>query len=474
MNSIVTDHINRITEEFFISEPIPGLAVGVVYNNEIIYAKGFGVKNIDTKEPVNENSLFHMASVSKLFVGTAIMQLVEQGKVALDSSIVEYLPYFKMNDSRYKDITVRQILSHTSGMPDEEDYQWDKPKYGEDALEIYVRSIKDRELLWEPGKGFAYSNIGFEILGDIIAKVTKSPFEKYIKDNILDVLNMKESNFLKPVVSQELLASPHILDIQNGYGARLSEIFPYNRAHGPSSTLCSNVVEMCSFAIANINKGKLGNAKILDADTYSELWKEHTATDWGGFRENVGLTWFLGDYKGNRVMSHSGMDTGFRSNFIILPEKEIAIIIMTNSDYIGLNIICTSILDVLLGDKADNVKKSLAHRLAKLLFEKDVEKALEEYNNIREKSINDYLVLEGEFNFIAYELLERKRIKEAIEMIKMSVNIFPESSNLYDSLGKMYLLNGNKELALEHYKKSIELNPDNVDGKRAIDSIING
>jgi len=105
-------------------------------------------------------------------------------------------------------------------MPDEEDYEWNKPQYNEDALERYVRSISGRELMWKPGEKFAYSNIAYEILGNVIEKVSGMSFEKYMKENILNVVQMKESNFFKPLVSKELLTSPHVLDIKNGYGAK--------------------------------------------------------------------------------------------------------------------------------------------------------------------------------------------------------------------------------------------------------------
>ena len=140
-NKIIRN-LDGIINEYVEKEIIPGLAVGVVYDNEILYTKGFGVKNVDTKEPVDENSLFHMASVSKTFVATGIMQLVEKGKIKLDSHLTEYLPYFQLKDDRYKNITIRQLLSHMSGMPDVDDYGWDKPKYDEDALEKYVKVLK--------------------------------------------------------------------------------------------------------------------------------------------------------------------------------------------------------------------------------------------------------------------------------------------------------------------------------------------
>ena len=463
--------LDRIINEYVNAEFVPGLSVGVVYNNEVIYTKGFGVKNVDTKELVDEKSLFHMASVSKTFVATGIMQLVEQEKINLDEYLIEYLPYFNLKDDRYKQITIRQLLTHTSSMPDEDDYEWDKPQYDEEALERYVRSIDGRELMWEPGEKFAYSNIAYEILGNVIEKVSGMSFEKYMEDNILSIVQMRESNFFKPLVSKDLLTSPHILDIKNGYGATVSEVFPYNRSHGPSSTLCSNVVEMCNYAIANMNKGRFEGKKILESNSYSELWREYASTGWGGYTSEIGLAWFLGKYKGNRVESHSGMDTGFRSNLIILPEKGIAVVIMINSDYIGTKVLCTGILDILLGEEVNYIKRSLASHIVRTMFNNNSKIALEEYNTIKQNSIEKYLVYEDEFNAIAYNLLERKRVKEAIEVLKLSIEIFPESANLYDSLGEMYLLQDNKKLALENYKKSIKLNTNNIEGKKIVEEL---
>ncbi|WP_291581994.1 serine hydrolase [Clostridium sp. UBA6640] len=468
----IIKNLDRIINEYVEKENVPGLAVGVVYDNEILYTKGFGMKNVDTKELVDENTLFHMASVSKTFVATGIMQLVERGKIKLDSHLTEYLPYFQLRDDRYKNITIRQLLSHMSGMPDADDYEWDKPQYDEDALEKYVKSIKNEELMWEPGERFAYSNIAFEILGDVIAKVSGLSFEEYMKTNILELLQMKESNFFNPDVSKELLATPHIIGVENGYGGVVGEVFPYNRAHGPSSTLCSNVVEMCNYAIANMNSGVFGEKRILENHSYSELWRNNGSTGWGGYTSEVGLAWFLGEYKGNKVRSHSGLDTGFRSNFIILPERGMSLVVMTNSDYIGLKLLCTAILDILLGEEVQYVKQSLAHYMAKKLFENNFETALKEYSSIKEDSFDRYNFIEDEFKFVAYELVGIGKVKEAIELMKISTEISPKSSSLYYNLGKMYLLYGDKKLALENYKKSMELDPNNIKVKKKIEELI--
>jgi CubicO group peptidase (beta-lactamase class C family) len=166
----IGSQLHEMLTEFEENEQFPGLAVGIVRDNQILFAGEYGTANVSTGDPVVRGTLFHQASVSKTFVATAIMQLVERAKVDLDSPITKYLSYFKLEDERYRNITIRQLMNHTSGMPDEEDYAWDRPEYDEQSLERYVKSIGHRKLLSDPGDKFAYSNIGYEILGDMIAE----------------------------------------------------------------------------------------------------------------------------------------------------------------------------------------------------------------------------------------------------------------------------------------------------------------
>src|SRR5262245_48327091 len=110
------------------SHRVPGMAVGVVEDDQLVYARCFGTTNLDTGQPVKPQTLFHMASVTKTFVGTAIMQFVEAGELDLDAPITTYLPYFRLDDARIDGVTTRRMLAHTSGMPDTDDYGWDKPE----------------------------------------------------------------------------------------------------------------------------------------------------------------------------------------------------------------------------------------------------------------------------------------------------------------------------------------------------------
>lgn len=468
----IIDNLDGILPQFLEDEPLPGLAVGVVYHRKMIYAKGFGVKDIQTGEEVDERSLFHMASVSKTAVASAVMQLVEAGMIELDAAITDYLPYLTLEDGRHGEVTVRQLLNHTSGMPDEDQYNWDNPEYDEGSLERYVRSIRDRTLIDDPGNRFYYSNIGYELLGDMIAKAAGIPFETYMKEHILNPASMLLSTYLKQEIGESQLASPHVLGLNAGYGPELSRVFPYHRAHGPSSTLYANAVEMCSYMIAHLNLGEsITGERILSDRSYEQMWGKHGVTDYGDWMNDMGLGWFMGDYKGCQVVSHMGRDTGFRSNMILLPEKGIGIVVMMNADYIGNKIVCQAILDILLGEDVLYVKRSLAHHLAGVTLRSGVEAAYKDYLQITQCDSIRYLVLEGEFNAIAYTLMRSGHLQEGIRLLELSVLLFPDSSNLYDSLAEMYLRSGERQLALQYYQRSVELDPNHTEGIQMVQEL---
>ena len=210
---------------------IPGLAVAVVRSGRVFYAGAHGVPRLGDNEKLTPQHIFHFASVSKPFVATAIMQLVESGKLNLDDRVGKFLPYFRMSDERFQDITIRQMLNHTSGMPDVEDYEWDKPQFDEGAAERYVRFMSSERLLWAPGARWRYSNMAFDALGDLIAKASGKTFEAYMRTNILEPLGMGSSSFIYPEIDEVLRTKGHV-----GNPAKVNNVYPYNRRHAPSST----------------------------------------------------------------------------------------------------------------------------------------------------------------------------------------------------------------------------------------------
>ncbi|WP_153796624.1 serine hydrolase domain-containing protein [Foetidibacter luteolus] len=321
---------------------IPGIAIAITKDTDIVYTKAFGVKNTDTKKKLEPYNTFHIASISKTFTATAVMQLYETGKIDINKPLVTYLPYFKMKDERYKDITIKEMLNHTSGMPDVDDYEWYKGIKDEGAAERYARSLSDSMLISKPVTEFHYSNIAFDIMADLIAKVSGMSFEKYVKENILTPLEMYESSFYYPEIKKSFRTSPHI-----GNPPKVIAIYPYNRMHAPSSTLNTNVLEMSHWAIANMYKGKYKSTQILTEETHAMMM---TPTFVRNKEQNIsiGLSWFMYPYKGMTNYEHGGSDDGYRSLLTLIPEKKIGIIILSNIETIRMYDTRNKIRDILL------------------------------------------------------------------------------------------------------------------------------
>ncbi|MEO0581734.1 MAG: serine hydrolase domain-containing protein, partial [Bacteroidota bacterium] len=292
----------------------PGLAVGLMKNGEIVYADAHGVQGLDTRDPLTTKSLFHMASVSKPFVATGIVQLMEQGKLQLNDKLTDHLPYFKMADPRYTDITLNHMLNHTSGIPDVEDYEWDNPQYDEGAAERYARSFETVMLDFAPGSAYNYSNAAFDILCDVIAKVSGMAFENYMKVHIFEPVGMGHSTFYKPEVPEEIATKPHVRG--DSLHLVVSKIYPYNRRHAGSSTLHSNVEDMMLWAEVNLNKGVINGKRIYQESSYELLTTAQTKIG----ERSVGLSWFLNKLNGTKIVFHQGGDTGYSTFFAFIPE----------------------------------------------------------------------------------------------------------------------------------------------------------
>src|SRR5262249_23045476 len=437
---------------------IPGFAIAIVHNQKVVYAAGFGVRNLENKnDKITPQSLFHMASITKPFVATSVMQLVEKGKVDPEAPVVKYLPYFRLNDERYATITVRQMLSHLSGMPDVRDYEWDKPQYDDGALERYVRSLTNQSLIAAPGARFRYSNMAYEVLGDMIAKVSGMTFEDYVRINILEPLGMKSSTLLVNQADPALLASPHV-GSESG-ATVVSKIFPYNRMHSPSSTLYSNVLDMTRWAMANLNRGELDGKRILKDSTYDIMWKP-AGEKW----QQIGISWFLGKYREHRTISHSGGDTGFVSNLVMIPDQSIAVVMMSNFDRAALRPLTNAAIDVALSLNPEPIvfKPGIAKALYQIITAEGVDSAAGKYRDLKKNQPDAYEFQERELNGLGYNLLGQKKIKEAIKVFQLNVEAYPESSNVYNSLGEAFMLNGEKAPAIENYEKSLKLNSNNA------------
>lgn len=445
---------------------VPGISFGLIKNNKILYSGAHGVKSKDTKEPLKTNSVFHMASVSKPFVATAIIQLVEQGKIDLNGKLINYLPYYTMNDENYRDITIKQMLAHTSGIPNTSDYEWDNPQYDDGAAERYARSQKTVKLDFVPGKKYSYSNPAFDILCDVIAKTSGLTFEDYMKKNIFDPIGMKHSTFFKPDVPKNLATQPHVLG--DSLQIVVSEIYPYNRRHAGSSTLHSNIDDMLLWAKVNLNKGSINGKQIYSRDSYDVLTEIHTPKG----QRKVCLSWFFRNLNDSPVFFHSGNDVGFKSFFGFMPEKKSAFVMMVNTDEFWTTDNVMTIVENSIFNDSIAIKGPIHYKLKNYILEDGIEKVKEVYYTEQQKEQKDYTFDNGDMDDFGYWLLDRNHLKEALEIFTFNTELEPEHAGWVDSVGDAYRKMDSTNLAIECYKKALEMKPDQEFSRRKLNALM--
>ena len=431
---------------------LPGIALGLIKNDTIIYADAHGVKSLDTNDPLTTQSIFHMASVSKPFVATAIVQLVDQGKIDLDGKLTQYLPYFKMADNRYKDITIKQMLAHSSGIPNTSNYEWDKPQYDDGAAERYVRSHKDLKLDFTPGEKYKYSNPAFDILCDVISKVSGMTFEDYMKKYIFEAIGMKNSTFFKPEVPKGLATVGHILG--DSLRSKVSNIYPYNRRHAGSSTLHSNVEDMLLWAQMYLNKGTIDGKQIFSEESFNLLTTNHSPEG----QRKVCLSWFPEKINNSPIYYHQGQDTGYNTFFGFIPEKKTAVVLMTNSDQFWRLNAAVGILKNSVFKDSVRPKGPVHFKLKDHILTDGIEKVREIYRTEEQKN-QDYLCDAKYLDNLGYWLIDRKHPKQALDVFLFMVEVEPEYAGWVSSVGDAYKELDSIDQAIKWHKKALAMDP---------------
>ena len=422
----IENTLDRILEQVYRSFDLPGMAVGVVREKEVVYAKGFGLRDIRAQDSVTARSLFHQASISKVFTAAAVLQLVEQSRLRLDNALVNYLPNFWLGDERSQAITIEHILTHTSGMPDPEDHDWGNSVNNENALGHRVKNLQSLNMVNEPGQEFAYSSLGYDVLGALISEVSGEPFESYIFNHIFEPLGMNDSTFIKPDVPLDLATSPHIRTPK----LTVSDVFPYSRAQAPSGTLQSSVLDMCQWAIANLYgfvfDDHRNSHRILSPKFHQLLWQPRFKTGQvnDSRQTEIGLGWFMGDYKGLPVVMHDGGDVGYEAEIVLLPEQSVAVIVMANIFPAVTTPITQAVLDVVLGLEAQTPKPPLMISLITAMRYDGLEAAVTQHRQIARNLTDADKAFLRDSIFI---LQEADRLEDASGLMKLRVRLYPES-----------------------------------------------
>jgi CubicO group peptidase (beta-lactamase class C family) len=443
--------LDAVLEEIISRWGVPGLSVGIVQDGQIAYTRCFGVQSLDTRAPVTPDSIFCIASIAKCFVASAVMQLVEHGKIELDAPLAGYLPYFRLDDPRYKEMTIRQVLSHTAGMPDMDESEYDElvahPEVDEGAPERYVRGLSNLKMVAAPGERFFYSNIAYNVLGDLIAKLSGQTFEDYMKEHILQPAGMPNSTFFYPEVSQDRLAVPHLRTPE----MIVNPVYPYHRADAPASFLHTTVEEMCHWGITCLNRGSYLEQRLLSPASCDLMWTPVVDRGSPPFYESHGLGWVLGHLDGLKTVAHGGGGFGWTDFFFLLPEVNQAAVILVNEESSARSRFIRAVIHAMLGKEPVAGTVSWMIPIGKALQEGDIQAAYACYAQIKDSP--EYFFDEYELVTLVYQLMSVKKFDLAIEVLKLNLQVFPKSAETYRLLGNLYLQQGETRQAEEMFQQ---------------------
>jgi len=455
--------LDQVLQEIATAWGIPGLAVGLVQGGEIAYAKGFGVQSLATRAPVTLDSVFAVMSVSKCLVATAVMQWAERGRLDLDAPLVDYLPYLQMDDERVRQITIRQVLSHTSGMPDLEDDEYielvNHPESDDGAAERFVRSLGDRRLVADPGERFSYSNIGYNVLGDLLAKVSGRSFESTMREEVLVPAGMPNSSFLWTDVARDVQVWPHLrapeMSPTQGY--------PYHRADAPSSFLHTTVTDLCHWAIISLKRGSPAGLSLLSPAGYGSMWTPVAKRgDPPGLYEEMGLGWSLGHYQGAATICHGGAGFGWTAFLLLLPEKDCAGVLMCNEESDAHFRVMQAVADTLVGREPQVRKVSAMVPVSRALAEGGIDAACARYSEIRATDERAFFYNEYTLEGLALQLHMAGKLDLAIEMLGLNIRVYPEHVDSYLQQARLDLKTGQLTQASEILREALSIEPGNA------------
>lgn len=325
---------------------VPGLALAIVRGQEVIYAQGFGVTSVeDGGLPVTPQTLFRIGSVTKPLTGTMLMRLVESGKPELDCPISEYLPWLTLGDGVAQRITLRMLLSHTSGLPTDAEHFGPRDPGG---LERFVREeAPGYPLLAPPGTFWAYSNVGLNIAGYLAEAVSGLPYAELMQQVLFEPLAMRRTTFDPLVAMTYPLAQAHE---RNRYGDLIvRHQFAENTGHHPGSFALSTALDLANFAILHLNQGCFREQRLLSPASIAAMHRKHISLI-DDSEEGYGLTFYTDSYRGQPRVSHGGAISSYGSHLMLLPQAGIGVVLLANrADGIHLATLANQIIDGLIG-----------------------------------------------------------------------------------------------------------------------------
>jgi CubicO group peptidase (beta-lactamase class C family) len=334
---------------------VPGFAVAIVKDDKVVFAKGYGVRELGKNDAVDADTLFAIASNTKAFTTAALATLVDEGKLKWDDPVTKYLPSFQLYDPYVtREMTVRDLVSHRSGLATfGGDLLWYESSYPRAEIIRRIRFLKPTSSF---RSAYGYQNIMFLAAGEIVAAVSGKSWDDYVREKFFAPLGMTRTT----TSYKQLLATPNVATPHNEFEGKLRVIHYANVENvGGAAAINSSVREMAQWLRLQLGRGTLEGKKFFAAARSREMWTPNTiisGVSEAGERFNptqhfnlYGMGWFLNDYQGRKVVSHGGGLDGMISRVALMPEENLGVVILTNSETPLTSVISYKVFDTFLG-----------------------------------------------------------------------------------------------------------------------------
>jgi CubicO group peptidase (beta-lactamase class C family) len=332
--------LDRYLQDGVATYGLPGLSAVVVQGDEVVLTWAYGFADRAAERPMTAQTPVAIGSTGKGMTALAVLQLAEQGLVDLDAPVVRYLPDFTMADPRAREITLRQLLSMSAGLPASDAFDGAQDA---DALERRMASLATVPLDRAPGTGFEYANDGFNVAGLVVQRVSGLPFERYMAVHLFGPLGMGHTTY-DPAAAAEL-------GVVQGYGHHRGVPVPlrtpFTRGYNPAGMAVSSAADVGRYLRALLSGGALEGARVLSPDSVAQLW---TPAFRMGETTGVGLGWGVGALGGQRAMNWTGGTGTSSSVFLVMPDQGLGVAVMANrDDGPGLRALSVDVATIALG-----------------------------------------------------------------------------------------------------------------------------
>ena len=414
-----------------------------------VVSRGYGMASHALKVRNTPQTVFRIGSLTKQFTAMAIMQLQERGKLTVQDPLCQYV---ERCPAAWKPITLRHLLTHTSGIPNFSSLpDWDERlsllRY--DRLG-FVDVFRDLPLQFAPGEGFRYSNSGYYLLGLVIERASGVRYPTFVRTNILEPLRMTRSGYDD--------GRSIVPDLADGYDWSRNA---FVRAEHVNMALAYSAGALVSTTGDLLRwEQALATEQLVSRKALDELFTP--------VRNGYAYGWLNGEKFGRKTVAHGGSVGGFSSYLLRIPSEQLTVIVLSNSDRTSATKAANNLAAIALGEAYTLPRAQLFDVLSAVIQKEGVARAVATYRMLRRERAADFAFDESVLNDLGYELLRTDEVDGAIELFKLNVEMSPRSANAYDSLGEAYLVDGKKALALENYARSLELDPQNHNAARAL------